>query len=130
MSEQTPHDSQSVVLPSDLETSPELEPIKPPLLGYSQAALTRWVQQQGQPTYRGKQLHHWLYQRQARSLMEISVFPKAWREQMTQQENAGELDLGRSKIHFRSVAPDGTVKFLLRLKDGHIIRNDTITTIL
>ncbi len=92
-----------------------------PLVGRSQAELTDWIQVQGQPAYRGKQLHQWLYQRQARSLMEISVFPKAWREQMTQREHAGELDLGRSKIHFRSVAPDGTVKFLLRLKDGHII---------
>lgn len=92
-----------------------------PLIGRSQAELTAWIQEQGQPAYRGKQLHQWLYQRQARSLMEISVFPKAWREQMTEREHSGELDLGRSKVHFRSVAPDGTVKFLLRLKDGHVI---------
>lgn len=85
------------------------------LVGQSVTELTDWVQQQGQPAYRGKQLHQWLYQRAARSLMDISVFPKAWRETMQ------DYPVGRSQIHFRAVAPDGTIKFLLRLPDGHII---------
>jgi 23S rRNA (adenine2503-C2)-methyltransferase len=101
-------------------TAPELSvanPLPAPraLVGQSLAELTAWVQQQGQPAYRGKQLHQWLYQRAARSLMDISVFPKAWRETMQ------DYPVGRSEIHFRAVAPDGTIKFLLRLPDGHII---------
>ncbi len=32
----------------------------PPLLGASLAELTEWVQQQGQPAYRGKQLYQWM----------------------------------------------------------------------
>lgn len=86
-----------------------------PLLGQSLAELTAWVQQQGQPAYRGKQLHQWLYQQGARSLMEISVFPKAWRADLA------DYPIGRSTLHYRSVAPDGTVKFLLRLADGQIV---------
>lgn len=86
-----------------------------PLLGQSLTELTDWVQQQGQPAYRGKQLHQWLYQQGARSLTDISVFPKQWRTEMA------EVNIGRSQIHHRSTAPDGTVKFLLRLADGHII---------
>ncbi len=86
-----------------------------PLLGRSLADLTTWVQEQGQPAYRGKQLHQWIYQRYARSLDDITVFPKAWRAAM-----AG-VSMGRSQIHYRSVAPDETVKYLLRLQDGHII---------
>jgi 23S rRNA (adenine2503-C2)-methyltransferase len=32
-----------------------------------------------------------------------------------------DYPIGRSQIHYRATAPDGTVKFLLRLADGHII---------
>jgi 23S rRNA (adenine2503-C2)-methyltransferase len=86
-----------------------------PLLGQSLAELTAWVQQQGQPAYRGKQLHQWLYQQGARSLTEISVFPKAWRTELA------DYPIGRSSLHYRSAASDGTVKFLLRLSDGQIV---------
>jgi 23S rRNA (adenine2503-C2)-methyltransferase len=85
------------------------------LLGQSQAALTAWVQQQGQPAYRGKQLHNWLYQKGVRSLQDITVFPKTWRASLAQ------VQVGRSTLHYRSVATDGTVKYLLKLADGHII---------
>ncbi|NEQ52805.1 MAG: 23S rRNA (adenine(2503)-C(2))-methyltransferase RlmN [Leptolyngbya sp. SIO3F4] len=86
-----------------------------PLLGMNQAELTDWVQTQGQPAYRGKQLHQWLYNKGVRSLTDITVFPKTWREEMEQ------VSIGRSDIHYRSIASDQTVKFLLRLDDGHII---------
>lgn len=95
---------------------------QPPLLGTSLADLTAWVQQQQQPAYRGQQLHQWIYQKGARSLTEISVFPKQWRSQMA------EVPVGRSTIHHRSAAPDGTVKFLLRLQDGQIIEAVGIPT--
>lgn len=103
---------------SDAEPSPTADR---PLIGRSLAELTAWIQEQGQPAYRGKQLHQWLYERQARSLAEITVFPQRWRSQMAEQEQTGQLEVGRSQVHFRSVAADGTVKFLLRLRDGHII---------
>lgn len=86
-----------------------------PLLGMSQTELTEWVKAQGQPAYRGKQLHQWLYGKGVRSLADITVFPKAWRHNMAQ------TSIGRSEIHHRSVAADETVKFLLRLDDGQII---------
>lgn len=85
------------------------------LLGKSLAELTDWVQQQGQPAYRGKQIYQWLYQKGVHSLADISVLPKKWRETLT------EYPLGRSNIHYRSVAPDSTRKYLLRLADGLII---------
>ena len=85
------------------------------LLGKSLSELTEWVQQQGQPAYRGKQLHQWLYQKGARSLTEVSVFPKRWRETLADQP------LGRSTLHYRSIATDSTRKYLLRLSDGLIV---------
>ena len=94
----------------------------PPLLGASLAELTTWVQQQGQPAYRGKQLHEWIYDKGVRSLADISVFSKQWRKEVA------EIPIGRSTLHYRSVAPDGTVKFLLRLADDQIIETVGIPT--
>ena len=87
----------------------------PPLLGASVTELTAWVQQQGQPGYRGKQLHDWIYNKSVRSLADISVFPKNWRSEVA------DIPIGRSSLHYRSVAPDDTVKYLLKLADGEIV---------
>jgi len=92
------------------------------LLGKSLPELTNWVEAQGQPKYRGKQLYEWLYQKGARSLSEISVFPKQWREDM------GDIPIGRSTIHHSSTAPDQTRKYLLRLEDGLIVETVGIPT--
>ncbi len=89
----------------------------PPLLGATLAELTAWVQQQGQPAYRGKQLHEWIYQKGVRSLADISVFSKQWRAEVA------EIPIGRSTLHYRSVASDDTVKYLLRLVDGQIVES-------
>ncbi|WP_066376744.1 MULTISPECIES: 23S rRNA (adenine(2503)-C(2))-methyltransferase RlmN [unclassified Anabaena] len=93
-----------------------------PLLGASVAELTAWVQQQGQPAYRGKQLHDWIYHKGVRSLADISVFPKQWRA------TVADVPIGRSQIHYRAVAPDGTVKYLLQLADGQIVETVGIPT--
>lgn len=85
------------------------------LLSKSLPQLTDWVEKQGQPRYRGKQLHEWLYQKGVRSLVDISVFPKSWRE------NLADYPIGRSHTHLCSTAPDRTRKYLLRLEDGLII---------
>jgi 23S rRNA (adenine2503-C2)-methyltransferase len=107
---------------------PQLKPVKaprslsecvpqqlPPLLGASKSQLTEWVQTQQQPAYRGQQLHQWIYQKGIRSLSEVTVFSKQWRE------SAAHLSIGRSELHHRAQAQDGTVKYLLRLSDGQII---------
>ncbi len=93
-----------------------------PLLGATLAELTAWVQQQGQPAYRGRQLHEWIYQKGVRRLNDISVFPKQWRSALA------DLPIGRSNLHYRSVASDGTVKYLLQLADGQIIETVGIPT--
>jgi 23S rRNA (adenine2503-C2)-methyltransferase len=60
-------------------------------------------------------LHDWIYNKGARSLADISVFPKNWRSQVA------DIPIGRSSLHYRSVAPDDTVKYLLKLADGEIV---------
>ncbi|OKH39702.1 23S rRNA (adenine(2503)-C(2))-methyltransferase [[Phormidium ambiguum] IAM M-71] len=99
-----------------------LPPCPPALLGASTAELTQWVQQQGQPAYRGKQLHQWIYEKGAKNLTEITVFPKQWRD------NLADISIGRSTIHYRSVAPDETVKYLLQLADNQIVETVGIPT--
>ena len=111
----------SKVIELDKSAQPQSSSI-PPLLGASLSELTEWVQQQGQPAYRGRQLHEWIYQKGARCFGEISVFPKQWREALI------DVPIGRSTLHYRSEAPDGTVKYLLRMADGHIIETVGIPT--
>ncbi|WP_072621303.1 23S rRNA (adenine(2503)-C(2))-methyltransferase RlmN [Spirulina major] len=93
-----------------------------PLLTLSRDQLTDWVQAQGQPAYRGQQLHNWLYQKGARSLLDISVFPKAWREEFA------HVPIGRSTIAHTSIASDKTRKYLLTLADGAIVEAVGIPT--
>jgi 23S rRNA (adenine2503-C2)-methyltransferase len=92
------------------------------LLGKSLTELTDWVQQQGQAAYRGKQLYQWLYEKGVRSLSEISVFPKQWRE------SVADYPVGRSTIDYKQIALDATRKYLLRLEDGAIIETVGIPT--
>jgi 23S rRNA (adenine2503-C2)-methyltransferase len=93
-----------------------------PLLGMSLAELTAWVQEQGQPAYRGKQLYQWIYQQGAKSLADITVFSKQWRETVK------ETPIGRSIVHHRAVANDGAIKYLLQLQDGQIVEAVGIPT--
>lgn len=104
------------------ESEQALSTSAPPLLGASLMELTQWAQQQGQPSYRGRQLHEWIYQKGARCFGEISVFPKQWRETLV------DVPIGRSTLHYRSEAPDGTVKYLLKLADDRIIETVGIPT--
>ncbi|MFQ6540022.1 MULTISPECIES: 23S rRNA (adenine(2503)-C(2))-methyltransferase RlmN [Aphanothece] len=83
------------------------------------AGLETWAQEQGQPAFRGRQLHDWLYAKGARSLEQVSVLPKAWREQLLAEPPKGSTDwIGRSRELHRSVARDGTTKLLLGTADG------------
>ena len=55
-----------------------------PLLWMGQAALEAWAGDQGQPAFRGRQLHDWIYAKGARRLSDVSALPKAWRDSLAQ----------------------------------------------
>jgi len=86
-----------------------------PLLAKSLTELTEWVESLDLSAYRAKQIHQWLYRKQARSLLAMSDLPKSWRE--THQA----YPVGRSTLEQCRIAPDQTRKYLLRLEDGLII---------
>jgi len=93
-----------------------------PLLGLGLEALEQWALDQGQPAFRGRQMHDWLYAKGARNLEEITVLPKIWRQQLSAAPPPGQPDwIGRSRHLHRSVAKDGTTKLLLATHDGHTI---------
>jgi 23S rRNA (adenine2503-C2)-methyltransferase len=113
--------------------APQAVPLTP-LLGLGVEELEAWAQAQGQPAFRGRQLHDWLYNRGARSLEAISVLPKAWRQRLqelpvnqagpgttgpvAEDSEPGRSLLGRSRLLHRSDARDGTCKLLLATVDG------------
>ena len=95
------------------------EPSGPrPLLGLGAEELQAWAQRQGQPPFRGRQLHEWIYGRGARRLEAISVLPKVWRDRLAQDPPPGGDWIGRSQELHRSRARDGTIKLLLATADG------------
>ena len=94
------------------------------LLGRSAAELENWAVAQGQPAFRGRQLHDWIYAKGARSLSEITVLPKAWRSSLG---DAGTT-VGRLRPIHRSVAADATTKLLLSTDDGETIETVGIPT--
>ncbi|TVS05326.1 MAG: 23S rRNA (adenine(2503)-C(2))-methyltransferase RlmN [Cyanobium sp. PLM2.Bin73] len=107
--------------PPDLVSAPGAAPpaLSRPLLGLGRPELEQWAEGQGQPAFRGRQLHEWLYAKGARSLEQITVLPKAWRQQLAAQPPQGAADwLGRSRELHRSIARDGTTKLLLATHDG------------
>ena len=94
------------------------------LLGRSAAELQDWAVAQGQKPFRGRQLHDWIYAKGARSLADITVFPKTWRAALVE---AG-IDVGRLEEVHRSVATDATTKLLLSTEDGETIETVGIPT--
>ena len=94
------------------------------LLGRSAAELQDWAVAQGQKPFRGRQLHDWIYAKGARSLADITVFPKTWRAALLE----GGIDVGRLKEVHRSVATDATTKLLLSTEDGETIETVGIPT--
>jgi len=92
-----------------------------PLLGMGRSDLEAWAVGEGQPAFRGRQLHEWIYEHGASDIAAVTVLPKAWRERLAASgpvaAGGGGL-IGRSRELHRSLAADGTLKLLLATADG------------
>jgi 23S rRNA (adenine2503-C2)-methyltransferase len=82
------------------------------LLCESVESLGEWLKQQGQPTYRAKQIFHWLLVRRAGGFDEMSDLPKALRAALAQ-----EFVIWSANVARHSKAEDGSEKLLLELAD-------------
>lgn len=77
----------------------------------------------GLPSYRAAQLLHWIYEKRAGSIGEITVFSKRLRAELDARayvSNLGLLD--------RQISSDGAEKFLFGLEDGLSVESVLIPT--
>lgn len=84
--------------------------------------LKAWLQAQGQPAFRLKQIREWLYHRQAISFEEMANLPAPLRQKLA----ADFIPFALETIATQT-AQDGTVKFLHRLHDGETIESVRIS---
>ncbi|KAH7548108.1 hypothetical protein JRO89_XS14G0068000 [Xanthoceras sorbifolium] len=87
------------------------------LLGMTEQELQQLAVNLGQQSYRGKQLHHLIYQRKIKDIQDFSQLPLAFRNNL--QESGWTV--GRSPIYRTVTATDGTVKLLIKLEDNRLI---------
>ncbi len=94
------------------------------LLGRSLRELEEWVVGHGYKPFRGRQLHEWLYSKGVKSLQEITVLPKHWRQTLLEEG----FEVGRLREINRFTASDFTTKLLLETNDGENIEAVGIPT--
>lgn len=94
------------------------------LLGRSRNELEEWVLTEGQPAFRGRQIHEWLYEKGVNDLNQITVLPKAWR---TDLQNKA-VTIGRLHEISRQISLDATIKLLLETFDSEKIETVGIPT--
>lgn len=83
---------------------------------FSEERLRAFVQELGQPAFRGSQIFKWLHAKQAPSFDEMTDQPKAFLAQLKEQCLIETLSIQR-----RQQSKDGTVKYLFALPDGNCI---------
>ena len=86
------------------------------LLGRDATEIADWVDSLGEPAYRGRQIAEWIYRKGARSFDEMTNLPKVLRETL-----AARSVVGRNDVAAVRTADDGTIKSLIRLRDGETI---------
>lgn len=76
-----------------------------------------------QPKYRAKQLHQWLWQKQAQGFDAMTNVSKELREQL-----ANDFDLPALQVEATQYSADGTVKSRFKTFDGHLVEGVLIPT--
>jgi 23S rRNA (adenine2503-C2)-methyltransferase len=87
------------------------------LLGLTLQELTDFVEESGQPSYRGQQLFEALYRQRCESVEQISTLPQEFRESLG---HAG-LSLGAPAIEKKFASSDGTIRYLISFADGQSV---------
>jgi len=87
------------------------------LLGLTFRELTDFVEESGQPSYRGRQLFEALYTQRVESVDQISTLPQELRQNLRQKG----LSVGVPAIDKKFVSSDGTVRYLIGLADGQSV---------
>lgn len=88
------------------------------LKALSKQELESFVQELGLPSFRARQLIHWIYEKHAQSINDITEFSKNLRERLSEKAYISNLELLK-----RQISKDGTEKFLFELEDGETIES-------
>ncbi len=84
----------------------------------SQTALEGVFADMGEPRFRAKQVHEWLWQKGVHSFEAMTNVSKALREKLTENFVIQHITLDKQQVSL-----DGTIKSRWRLHDGHLIES-------
>ena len=91
-------------------------PEKPSIYSLPFHELKKWVQEQGEKSFRAEQLYDWLYQKRVDDFNDMTNLPKSFREKLH-----ASFTLTSLKTIIQQTSKDGTIKFLFELQDGYSI---------
>lgn len=83
------------------------------LVGLTQAELVSFMETQGEPAYRGRQIFAALHHRRVQDFADISDLPKALRDRLNETARAATLT-----VESRYVSEDDTRRFLMKTHDN------------
>lgn len=77
----------------------------------------------GEPKFRAKQVHDWVWQKHAADINDMTNLPKALREKLSEQ-----YFIPKVAMHHSQYSSDGTIKNRLQLHDGYYVESVLIPT--
>lgn len=77
----------------------------------------------GEPKFRAKQVHEWVWQKHASDINDMTNLPKALREKLSEQ-----YFIPKVAMHHSQYSSDGTIKNRLQLHDGYYVESVLIPT--
>jgi len=92
--------------------------VKPPLIGLTQDELVQLITPLGEPAFRAKQLHQWLYVKCVRDFDAMTNLSKDFRQKLKDHFVVGQLTVAE-----KQQSMDGTVKYLFRLPTGDFVES-------
>jgi 23S rRNA (adenine2503-C2)-methyltransferase len=86
-------------------------------LGLTLRELTDFVEEAGQPSYRGRQLFEALYRQRVSSAEQVSTLPQEFRQSLGERGPS----LGVPSIEKKFISSDGTIRYLIAFADGQTV---------
>ncbi len=98
---------------TEKQTNPD---IKKSIFSLGYEDLKKWLKEEGEPSFRAKQIYEWLYQKRVESFQDMTNLSKGLREKLEEEYVITPL-----KTIIKQESQDGTIKFLFELEDGYSI---------
>lgn len=86
--------------------------IKTELLGMNMQGLEEYMASMGEPRFRSRQIHKWIYQKEVNSFYDMSDLPRELRQKLDEK-----AQISIPRVLKQRVSVDGTRKFLMELED-------------